>query len=191
MATYHFCAQGSDEWKQLRTQYVTSTDAAVVMGVMPAKYRTVAQLLAEKHGAAPALTASACMARGSAMEANGLAKYCDAHPENAYYAVGAATLGSLLASPDLLLVTPSGERGGVELKTPMWALRSAPPPYHLTQLVHAMGVCDLAWIDYVQYDPRVDAISEIRVSHDSRTWIEQRDICTAFAVSAEFRGIPL
>src|SRR5271165_7033006 len=66
---------GSPEWIELRRAYIGASDAPVVMGVSP--WRTPLQLWMEKTGMGDSQPVTKAMHRGTVLEPEALAMYCD------------------------------------------------------------------------------------------------------------------
>jgi putative phage-type endonuclease len=170
---YNHLDQGSEEWKDVRSKIVTSTDAAKATG--KSTYATPEQWFDTKiNGSTETLTE--CMARGSYFEIQPANIYIRYNPHHKYYTTGICidTETYMGYSPDLMV----NDDGLVEIKCPRWGYRNAPTPEHICQMQHALGISGRKWCDYVQWHAsKPDDIKIIRVYADQLFWEKQLSTC--------------
>lgn len=175
---YNHLQQGSEDWNKIRHDLkrliITSTDAAYIMQV--SKYKTREQWSENKLNPI-SVPLNECMSRGSFFEIQAATVYTKMHPECKFYTTGICidSETNLGYSPDLMV----DDDGLVEIKCPRWGgYRLQPPPEHICQMQHAMGISGRKWCDYVQWISKYpDSINIIRISFDDIFWKHQKETC--------------
>ena len=170
---YNHLVQGTQLWCELRAGIITSTDAAKFCGA--SKYETPQQCLHSKLAGTSTATTEP-MARGSYYEVHAATLYMQMYPTHKYYTTGICVDSETQMgySPDLMI----NDDGLVEIKCPRWGYRNQPPPEHICQIQHALGISKRHYCDYVQWHiSEPDKIKIIRIYADYDFWIRQLHTC--------------
>lgn len=140
--------QGSEEWKALRKTKVTSTDAAVILGVSP--WKTPLELWRQKTGRAEEDVVTPVMRKGSELEEPARQTYSEKykidmvpnvvlHPQCTWKM---ASLDGINFERDRILEIKCGEKAYEQ------AVDGVIPPYYYAQMQHAMHVSGAERCDY-------------------------------------------
>jgi putative phage-type endonuclease len=166
-------SQGTDEWKAMRVGKVTASRVADVIaetksGPAASRATYMGELIAERlTGTWADKFTSAAMQHGTEYESEARKAYCfynDVVVEEVPF-VDHPTIAMSGASPDGLI----GNVGGLEIKCPNtsthieYVLTGNIPKKYLTQMMWQMACCELSYVDFVSYDPRLP--EELRYWH--------------------------
>lgn len=132
--------QGSDLWKNLRLQKITSTDLAVILGISP--WKTQFELWHEKHGRGKPFIDNPAVARGRAMEQPLREWYEDLKGESYAPAVIVPNGDPRMASLDGINASRTRV---LEIKTCgrdvfLKAQNGVIPDYYMSQVQHSMAL---------------------------------------------------
>jgi putative phage-type endonuclease len=157
--------QGTDEWKAMRLGKVTASRVADVIaetksGPAASRATYMGELIAERlTGTWADKFTSAAMQHGTEYEAEARKAYCfynDVVVQEIPF-VDHPTISMSGASPDGLI----GNVGGLEIKCPNtsthieYVLTGSIPKKYITQMMWQMACCELSYVDFVSYDPRL------------------------------------
>jgi putative phage-type endonuclease len=158
-------SQGTDEWKAMRLGKVTASRVADVIaetksGPAASRATYMGELIAERlTGTWADKFTSAAMQHGTEYEAEARKAYCfynDVVVQEIPF-VDHPTISMSGASPDGLI----GNVGGLEIKCPNtsthieYVLTGSIPKKYITQMMWQMACCELSYVDFVSYDPRL------------------------------------
>ena len=145
--------QGSQEWLDMRKNYIGASEAASIMGENP--WTTPLQAWEQKVGVVAPPTENEAMRRGTRLEPfarNAFANEfgLDVYPKIVYH----PHIKFMMASMDGL--TLDGKEA-VEFKCPgakahAMALKQIVPPYYVAQLQHQLACLELDYIYYYSFD---------------------------------------
>lgn len=166
--------QGSKEWHTLRKTKITSTDAAVIMGVSP--WKTKSQLYKEKKSQETNTFVNEVMQRGIDLEpiARDLYIYRTGIHVKPAVVVKHWAMASLDGISDC-------DRFIVEIKCPgdkthEIATNGKIPDYYYPQLQHQMYVCDLNEIDYFSFDGFSGEIVKVKRDEEYITKMIEKEL---------------
>lgn len=160
-------SQGTDEWKAMRVGKVTASRVADVIaetksGPSASRATYMGELIAERlTGTWADKFTSAAMQHGTEYESEARKAYCfynDVIVEEVPF-VDHPTISMSGASPDGII--RGNIDGGLEIKCPNtsthieYVLTGNVPKKYMTQMMWQMACCNLKYVDFVSYDPRL------------------------------------
>lgn len=160
MSAFDTAEQGTEAWRRARAGFVTASRFADVLGSATVRQTYAEELAAARLTGDPGPDVSArSLAWGKGNEAFARSDYC-IRTGDVVQEVGFAhhpTIAWVGASSDGLVV---GTPGAIEVKSPhdmkvqarTWRLGM--PKEHKPQVQGNLWVLDLAWIDFISFDPR-------------------------------------
>lgn len=152
--------QGSQEWKSLRLNKISATDASIILKLNPWVSREM--LMARKKGIIEEEEMNDAMRRGQELEPIARALYEDRVGVKMKPTVRVGQDGWAMCSTDGESETPlrDGRHFCIEIKSGKKAYEQALdnfiPDYYLAQIQHILWLTDCSWCHYCAFDGKDD-----------------------------------
>lgn len=186
--------QGTDEWRIMRLGKVTASRVADVIaetktGPAASRATYMGELIAERlTGTWADKFTSAAMQHGTEYEAEARKAYCFYEGVTVIEVpfIDHPSINMTGASPDGLI---TGTAGGLEIKCPNttthidYLLSGNIPKKYITQMMWQMACCQLEYVDFVSFDPRLPEeikFYQKRFIRDDKMIAELEDKVTIF-----------